>query len=226
MSNQHKGGKRVLVVRGGWDGHTPTESTDFFAAWLRDTGFVVEVSDSVESYLDAGRMAATDLIVQCVTMSEITPEQEQGLLAAVRAGTGFAGWHGGVIDSFRQNTEYQWMTGGQWVAHPGNCIPSYRVEIVDPAHPITADIDSFLLPDTEQYYVHTDPGNHVLCTTTFSGQHGETDLYPAGTIVPYAWTRGYGKGSVFVACWGHTVTDFDVPQAAEIVRRGLAWACR
>lgn len=219
-------GKRVLCVWGGWDGHTPKESTDRFTPWLAEQGYDVDVRDSLDAYLEADKLAATDLVVQCVTMSEITPDQDAGLRAAVRAGTGFAGWHGGVIDSFRQSTEYQWMTGGQWVAHPGNCIPAYTVEVTDSTHPITRGITGFKLTGTEQYYVHTDPGNHVLCTTTFTGEHGDTDLYPAGTVMPYAWTREYGKGRVFIACWGHTHLDFDVPEAADIVRRGLAWATR
>jgi type 1 glutamine amidotransferase len=171
---------RILVTRGGWDGHTPVESTDLFIAWMKEQGFGVDVHDTLDPYLDADLMSAADLVVQCVTMSEIAPKQEKGLLDAIRAGTGFAGWHGGVIDSFRKHTEYQWMTGGQWVAHPGNCIPDYVVDIVDRDHPITAGIDAFTLRDTEQYYMHVDPGNHVLCATTFSGEHGESGLYPAG----------------------------------------------
>jgi hypothetical protein len=36
-------------------------------------------------------MAGTDLIVQCVTMSEIGRDQLSGVRAAVEAGTGFTG---------------------------------------------------------------------------------------------------------------------------------------
>ena len=118
------------------------------------------------------------------------------------------------------------MTGGQWVAHPGNCIPSYTVEIADSSHAITTGIEPFTLFETEQYYMHVDPGNHVLCTTTFSGEHGEQDMYSAGTVMPYAWTKPYGDGKVFIVGWGHTFKDFDVPEAKKIVQRGLLWACR
>jgi len=218
--------KQALVVRGGWDGHTPVESSDIFADYLKAEGYDVTVSDSLQSYTDEKRMGSVDLIVQCVTMSEISKEQWQGLDAAVRAGAGFAGWHGGVIDSFRKNTEYQFMTGGQWVAHPGNCEPTYTVNITDQDHPITQGVGDFDLPDTEQYYCHIDPGVHVLATTTFSGEHGDASLYPAGTVMPYAWTRTWGKGKVFVAAWGHTFKDFDVPEARRIVENGLKWATR
>ena len=217
--------KKVLIVRGGWDGHTPVESTDLFVPLLEEAGFEVEMSDTLDAYLDEANMQSKDLVVQCVTMADMTGDQERGLLNTVKGGVGFSGWHGGVIDSFRSNTEYQWMTGGQWVAHPGNFIPSYEVHIVAD-HEITQGIESFTLSDTEQYYCHTDPGNYVLATTTFSGEHGETSLYQAGTVMPYAWTRQYGDGRVFIAAWGHTHKDFEVEAARTIVLRGMGWAAR
>jgi len=218
--------KQALVVRGGWDGHTPVESTDIFVAFLKEAGYDVSVSDTLDAYLDEALMGKVDLIVQCVTMSEISGEQWKALKQAVHAGCGFAGWHGGVIDAFRNNTEYQFMTGGQWVAHPGNCEPTYTVNIVDKDHAITKGIGDFTLPDTEQYYCHIDPGVHVLATTTFEGKHGDPTQYPANTVMPYAWTRTWGKGKVFIAAWGHTYKDFDVPEAKRIVENGLKWATR
>ncbi len=218
--------KRALIVFGGWDGHTPKQTAELEAGWLRERGFEVELSDTLDSYLDKEKLMGLSLIVQMWTMSKISKEQFESLDQAVRSGVGFAGVHGGIIDSFRENTQYQWMTGGQWVSHPGNGIPSYLVHITDRDHPITEGIAPFTLVNTEQYYVHVDPGNHVLCTTTFSGEHGDKDLYQAGTVMPYAWTKRWGKGKVFVACWGHTFKDFDVPEAREIAARGLAWAAK
>ncbi len=217
--------KKALIVWGGWDGHTPKESTAVFAPLLEAAGFAVDLREGLDAYNDAELLASQDLIVQCVTMSEITGEQWKNLSAAVRGGVGFAGWHGGIIDSFRSNTEYQWMTGAQWVAHPGNCIPSYTVEL-ESTHEITAGLNDFELTNTEQYYMHCDPAIQVLCSTEFSGEHGDQDLYPAKVVMPYAWTRQWGAGRVFVACWGHTFKDFEVPEAKEIVRRGLIWASK
>lgn len=218
--------KNALMVWGGWSGHTPEEATTLIAAQLKTRGFTVTISDTLDAYLDADAMQAYDLIVQCVTMAEITPEQCTGLIEAVKSGTGFAGWHGGIIDSFRNQTEYHWMTGGQWVAHPGNLIPSQTVNIAEPDHEITKGLSDFELTNTEQYYIHYDPAVHVLCTTTFSGEHGDATLYPAGTVMPYAWTRQFGAGRVFVACWGHTDSDFTDETSLEIVLRGLSWASR
>jgi len=218
--------KKALMVWGGWNGHTPKESIDVFAPLLAAKGFEVTISDNMACYTDQDLMAAQDVIVPCWTMGKIEQPQSDGLLAAVRAGTGLAGWHGGIIDSFRENTEYQWMTGGQWVAHPGNCIPSYKVEIMDPQHPIVKGLKDFDMPDTEQYFIHVDPSVHVLCRTVFSGEFGERDRYQAGTVMPYAYTKSYGKGKIFVACWGHTDKDFAVSEAREIVLRGMIWAAR
>ncbi|MCC5831019.1 MAG: ThuA domain-containing protein [Phycisphaeraceae bacterium] len=218
--------KKALMVWGGWSGHTPKESVDVFAPLLGDAGYQVTISDTLDSYLDAAMLAELDLIVPMWTMGTVTKEQSKGLREAVRNGAGLGGWHGGIIDSFRQDTEYQWMTGGQWVAHPGNCIERYKVIVTDQDHPITEGIDDFELTGTEQYYCHVDPGNAALCHTVFSGGHGAVDLYPRDTVMPYAWTRLYGRGKVFVAAWGHTYKDFDVPEAKEIVRRGLLWSAR
>jgi type 1 glutamine amidotransferase len=214
--------KSCLIVRGGWDGHTPVESTDLMKPLLEQAGYTVEIAESTARYAQ-GDLPNLDLIVQCVTMSEIQKEEWEALRDAVRGGVGFAGWHGGIIDSFRQNTDYQWMTGGQWVAHPGNIIDGYEV-VVKPGHPITDGLSSFRLQNTEQYYIHIDPGVNVLCETVFSGKEGDTDLYPAGVRMPYAWTRMYGKGKVFVACWGHTFKDFDGDTERRLVLRGLCWA--
>ena len=218
--------REALVVWGGWDGHTPEQSVNVFIPWLKKQGFGVTVSNTLDAYLDAGKLAGLSLIVQCWTMGTLTNDQRQNLCKAVAGGAGLAGWHGGIIDSFRQETDYQFMTGGQWVAHPGGCIPSQRVNIADRKHEITKGLADFEIKDSEQYYIHVDPGCRVLCTTTFSGQHGDPTQYKAGTVMPYAYTREWGKGRVFVACWGHTFKDFDVPEAKEIVQRGFLWAAR
>lgn len=216
---------KALFVWGGWDGHTPKQSVDLFAPWLELQGYEVMISSSLDTYQDKVLMASLDLIVPVWTMGTIERDQERGLLEAVASGSGIAGWHGCMIDSFRQNVEYQWMTGGQWVAHPGGCIPSYRVQIEDHEHEITREIGNFELCHTEQYYMHVDPMNHVLATTRFSGDHDDPSLYGAGTM-PFAWTKRWGQGRVFVAAWGHTINDFEVPEAREIVQRGMLWASR
>ena len=213
-------GKRALIVAGGWEGHEPRQCAELVAGVLRNDGFEVAVSDTLDAYLDPG-LGEIDLIVPVWTQSEISNEQLRGLLGAIAAGTGIAGWHGGMADSFRNSTEYQFMVGGQWVAHPGNII-DYTVQITDRDDPITAGIDDFAM-HSEQYYLHVDPSNEVLATTTFSGEHTP---WVAGCVMPVVWKRRWGQGRVFYCSLGHVAADFDVPQARELVRRGMAWAAR
>ena len=213
--------KRALMVWGGWSGHEPQQCVERFAPALRAAGFEVEISDTLDAYLDTERLHALSLIVPCWTMDTVRPDQLDGLLGAVKSGVGIGGWHGGMADSFRQSTEYQFMVGGQWVAHPGNVI-DYRVQVVNHDDPITAGIADFAM-HSEQYYLHTDPSNEVLATTTFSGEHAP---WIEGTTMPVVWKRRWGQGRVFYSSLGHVCSDFDVPEAHEITRRGLLWAAR
>jgi uncharacterized protein len=164
-------------------------------------------------------MESLQLIVPVWTMGTLSAEQEKGLLAAVSRGVGIAGWHGGMADSFRACTEYQYMVGGQWVAHPGG-ITRYGVHITNHTDRITAGLSDFEM-DSEQYYMHVDPHNDVLATTTFSGA---ANPWIEGTVMPVAWKRHYGKGRVFYSSLGHVAKDFEVPQARTIVQRGMLWA--
>jgi len=209
----------ALMVVGGWEGHEPRQCAETFAPLLREDGFAVEIADTLDVYLDAEKLRSLDLIVPVWTMGTITNEQEAGLLAAVQGGVGLGGWHGGMADSFRNNPAYQWMVGGQWVAHPGDVI-DYEVNITAPDDPITAGLADFRM-HSEQYYFHVDPSNEVLATTTFSGEHAP---WVAGCVMPVAWKRRWGAGRVFYCALGHKAADFDVPEAREIVRRGLRWA--
>ena len=217
--------KKALIIVGGWEGHTPKESAELFAAYLADSGFDVEISHTLDSCLDREKMNSLSLVVPVWTCGQIAREQEQGLLAAVRGGVGIAGWHGCLCDAFRNNTDYQFMTGGQWVAHPGGCIPSYKVHIAKPEDPIMRGLYDFMMKDTEQYYMHVDPTNEVLATTVFSGEYEGVD-WIKGAVMPVVWKRMYGKGRVFYTSLGHTAKDFDVAEALEIVKRGLVWASR
>jgi type 1 glutamine amidotransferase len=217
-----KSKKSVLVVWGGWDGHEPKQCVDIFAPWLEEQGFDVEISHTLDSYLDEENLTSKDLIVQTVTM---IPEKEGskrigGLLKAVRNGVGIAGWHGGLGDSFREIPEYQFMVGGQWVAHPGGEI-HYEVNIVNHEDPITKGLSDFKM-FSEQYYMQVDPINEVLATTTFSGEHAP---WIDGVVMPVVWKKMYGKGRVFYSSLGHKAKDFDVPEALEIMKRGMLWAC-
>lgn len=218
--NQPLAGKKALFVWGGWPGHDPDKTRDIFVPWMRQMGADVVVSDTLESYTDAELMDSLDLIVQIWTMGKISGPQEKALLKAVSKNkVGLAGWHGGLCDSFRENTEYQFMTGGQWVAHPGGVI-DYDVDICDQNDPVTAGLNRFHMK-SEQYYMHVDPNVKVMATTTFGPEHAH---WIGGAVMPVVWKKYYGDGRVFYTSLGHVAPDFDVPEALTIMERGILWA--
>ena len=212
--------KTALMFWGGWDGHTPERSAAVVRNMLSVHGYevMVEHGTAVLAEVDLARV---DLIVPVITMSTIEKAELAALTTAIAAGTGLAGFHGTMCDSFRNEPEYQFMTGGQWVAHPGNIV-DYRVDITRPDDPVMAGIGSFAYR-SEQYYMHTDPSLEVLATTTFTG---EQLSFLEGVVMPVVWKRHYGKGRVFYSSMGHTAGEFAVPEMRTIFERGALWATR
>ena len=229
-------GRRALIVRGGWDGHHPVEATELFIPFLQEQGFEVRVEESPAVYADAEAMAATDLIVQSNTMNTIERDELIGLRTAIENGTGMAGWHGGIADSYRNSSDYLQLIGGQFATHPGrhpeerpgderdNYLP-YTVELTDlgRSHEIMAGLDDFEL-DTEQYWVLHDDLIDVLATTTHPTQPYHPWHRPLTS--PAVWTRLWGKGRIFVATPGHSLDVLQDPNVRIIIERGMLWAAR
>ncbi|HMC00378.1 MAG TPA: ThuA domain-containing protein [Flavobacteriaceae bacterium] len=214
-------GKKVLMVYGGWSGHQPDVFTERVSNWLKSEGAIVTISDSLGVYTQKKIMNNTDLIIQYYTQGKITKEQFEGLDKAIKKGTGLAGCHGGLADSFHESQDYEYIIGGQWVSHPGGKIPSYQVNIYDSNDPITKGIKDFEMKNTEQYYMHVDPNNKVLATTSFTK---DEHYWIEGAIIPISWKRYHGKGRVFYLSIGHDPKDFDTPEAWQLLTRGIKWA--
>ncbi len=219
--------RKALIVWGGWDGHEPDKVADLFAEILRAENFEVEVSNSLDSFADEEKVLAQNLLVPVYTMSTISNEQFAPVQKAVaELGIGIAGCHGGMCDAFRNHTEWQFMTGSQWVAHPGNDGVTYTVNIntANP-HPITEGLSDFEVV-SEQYYLHVDPGVNVLATTQFplAGVGGPHVDNPCA--MPQVYTKRYGAGRVFYNALGHhrVVLEAEVPR--ELMRRGFLWAAK
>lgn len=212
---------KALMITGGWDGHEPVRCAQILAERLRAQGWEVDILDTLDALLEEHTMSGLSVILPVWTMGKISGEQSKALRAAVSGGVGLAGWHGGMCDAFREDTDYQFMTGGQWVAHPGGVIP-YRVHVKQDSAGFMAGLKDFDMC-SEQYYMHTDPGNEVLATTTFTGEHGDAP-WIAGTVMPVVWKRRFGGGRVFYSSLGHVAKDFDVPEVPEIMLRGIRWA--
>jgi hypothetical protein len=212
--------KSALIVYGGWSGHDPEECAAIYRRWLHEDGFSVRMATETSAFADPS-IHDLSLIVPIYTMSKIEKAEVENLTKAVENGVGLAGHHGGMSDAFREAVEYQFMVGGQWVAHPGNII-DYTVDVADPLDPVMAGVKSF--PYTsEQYYMHVDPSNHVLATTTFTGEHAS---WIEGVKMPVVWKRQHGKGRVFHSTLGHQAKEFENREMATILRRGMNWAAR
>ena len=210
----------ALIVWGGWEGHQPGECAAIVERILVEEGFAVAKENQTSVFADPD-LTRFDLIFPIISMGSIADAESKNLCAAVESGVGLAGFHGGMGDSFRLNTDYQFMTGGQWVAHPGNVI-SYKVNIVDKSDPITAGLEDFNY-ESEQYYMHVDPSNHVLARTTFSGDYCS---WIKGVQMPVVWKRVHGRGKVFYSSLGHRASEFAVYEMATLLRRGMLWAAR
>jgi type 1 glutamine amidotransferase len=213
--------REALIVWGGWAGHEPEQGARVVEGMLEEAGFKVYLENTTEAFADPG-IAELSVIVPIFTMSKIEREELDNLTRAVRGGVGLAGYHGGMGDAFREAVDYQFMVGGQWVAHPGNVI-DYTVEITKPEDPIVAGLPLSFPYRSEQYYMHVDPSNEVLATTRFTGEHA---AWIDGVVMPVAWKRRHGEGRVFYSSLGHVAREFEVPEMREIFRRGLLWAAR
>jgi len=227
--------KPCLMVRGGWAGHDPIAATEVFLPSLYAAGFTVDIEDTPEVYADATAMARYDLVVQCLTMGSITVDEVAGLRQAVAAGTGFAGWHGGIIDSFRAQPDYLQLVGAEFAAHPHAAKDRGRIDVeayrdytvhitaAGAAHEVIGGQKDFDV-STEQYWVLADGLNEVLADCELVPDDG--DEWPRPVTMPVVWTRQWGQGRIFATALGHTVGILEQPEVQGIVERGLVWAAR
>ena len=217
---------KALIVHGGWEGHEPDQVARLFDGVLKEDGFETVVSDSLDAFKDKD-LPEFALIVPIWTMGTIEKEQLQPVLKAVEGGVGLAGCHGGMCDSFRTSEQWQFMTGGQWVAHPGGDGVRHTIHIRDAGHEITLGMRDFEV-ESEQYYLHVDPAVKVLATTRFPTPGVDGPHAANGPVdMPQIWTKMYGQGRVFYNALGHVAQVFhDTPEALELMRRGFRWAAK
>jgi type 1 glutamine amidotransferase len=207
---------KALIVYGGWDGHEPDKVAAIFEKALVAKGASVELSPSLDVLTDAGKLAGMDVIVMHWTMGKMSAEQWKGLNDAVRGGVGVAGVHGGAGDAFRENLDFQWMMGGQFVGHPH--VGEYEVRLTPHPSPITAALPQSFRYNSEQYYQLVDPGNVVLADALY-------EYDGRRCIMPTIWYKSWGKGRVFYSALGHAAKEFvDFPHVLEMTARGILWA--
>ena len=215
--------KNALIFYGGWNGHTPFETAEVLKNILEENGFKVTLSDNLEIFELYENIECFDLFVPVWTMGEMSQKQENNICNAVSKGAGIAGCHGGMCDAFRNNVNWQFMTGAQWVAHPGNSEVTYTVNLKK-NNIFTDGLDDFNYSG-EQYYLHVDPAITVYATTNFpicEGNHSSNGK----VSMPVIFTKKWGNGKVFYLSIGHTYKDFEIPEVKAIMQRGMLWAAR
>ena len=215
--------KKALIFQGGWDGHEPQLTSKRFGRLLEAEGFAVEISDTLDCLADLDKLMDLDLIVSCWTGGNIDHQYVENVSRAVASGVGLAGVHGGMCDSFRQDTMWQFITGGQWVSHPGGDGVEYTVNVRRGSSPLIEGIEDFKVC-SEHYYLHVDPAIEVLATTRFP----LVNYYHASNKpidMPVVWTKYWGVGRVYYSSLGHHDDVFEKsPSAEELMRRGMLWA--
>ena len=215
--------KKALIFLGGWNGHEPDKVSLRFQGLLEKNGFSVDRYEGLECLADKDVLMGYDLIVPCFTMGSLPREYEKNLSYVISRGVGIAGCHGGMCDAFRNSTEWQFITGGQWVSHPGGDKVTYTVDIHKGSSPIIEGIDSFEVT-SEHYYLHVDPSIEVLASTrfpVFNYYHSANKPID----MPVAWTKYWGLGRVFYCSLGHHDDEFDrFPAISVLMERGMLWA--
>ena len=218
--SQSLANKNILVVWGGWDGHQPELFANQIEEWLISQNANYKLYNGVEAYDDYDELIKYDLIIQSITMGELKGKGASNLLKAVRNGVGIAGAHGGLGDSFRNNTGYQFMIGGQWVSHPGGKV-NFTVNMLEDE--LTEGLNDFEIY-SEQWYVHYDPNVEIIASTTFDGEIFD---WIEGVVMPIAWKKRYDKGKVFYLSIGHDPLEFKKHEDGwKLLTRGFIWACR
>ena len=215
--------KQALIIYGGLEDHEPERVAGIFAEILKNEGFGVTLSGTLDSFGDSKMLMNQNLIIPHWTDGEINPQYAANVLGAVASGAGLAGCHGGLCAAFSGCLEWHFMTGAQFVAHPGDDGVEYEVNITpNTGSEITKGINDFTIK-SEQYYLHVDPVVNILATTRFPTTDGSHT--PNGNVdVPVVYTKKWGKGKVFYNSLGHKASVFDIPEVIELTRRGFLWA--
>jgi hypothetical protein len=207
---------KALLLYGGWEGHEPQKVAKIFQRELKKKKVQVAMSDSLDALHNLSDLRKLDVILMHWTMGQMTPKQWQNLDKAVKGGVGFAGVHGGAGDSFRGNLNYQWMLGGQFLAHPH--VGEYEVRLTEMNNPITNEMPTSFSYCSEQYYQLVDPGVNVLAKTTYDHDGHKIDM-------PCIWTKTWGKGRVFYSALGHVAKEFsEYPFVRRMTIKGFLWA--
>lgn len=182
---------------------------------LETIGLEVTVSEDPDMFL-SGHMEGFDLIV-CYTFGHtLHPDQEEGLLQAVRGDPwhesartkGFIGIHGAAC-SFLNSEDYLRMLGGKFLVHPP--LGTLEVEITCPDHPVMRGVSDFSIED-ELYLVDPYAPFETLAVCHYGA-------FPR----PVVWAKPYGLGKVVYLSLGHGEKQLRHKALQQILLNAAKW---
>lgn len=213
--------KKALVFYGGWDGHEPHQVAEHFKQLLEQAGCEVDLYDDLSCLDNKESLMTYHVFVPIWTMGELTKERSENISEAIGAGAGLIGCHGGMCDAFRSNVLWQFITGGNWVSHPGGDGVPYKVEFTNASSSLTEGFSDFEVK-SEHYYLHVDPCVEVLATTRFPNVHWYHSTNKA-VAMPVIWTKRWGHGRVYYTSLGHHADIIQETQVSQLLERGINW---
>jgi len=210
----------VLIVTGiDHPAHNWRQTAPVLAEALRkDTRLKVRLVEDPH-FLDSSALHRYDVVVlHFMPWQKPTPgsKARANLRKFVQGGKGLFILHFGC-GAFQDWPEFRNLAGRVWDpkarAHdPGG---PFRVNITDVIHPITQGLHPFETEDELYTCLTGDRPVDMLATA-----RSKVD----GKVYPMAFAFNYGKGRVFHSPLGHDVKAIRNPGAAELFRRGCAWA--
>ncbi len=180
---------------------------------------------------DVGELNQTNLqryaAVMFFTTGEL-PMNDVGkaaLLAFVRSGRGFLGVHS-ATDTFYDWADYGQLIGGYFDGHPWHETVRIKAERAEPL--VAALAPSFEIAD-EIYQIRDfdERGSHVLLRLDeTSVDLTKDDVHRQSYGWPLAWTRSYGRGSVFYTALGHEEAVWRDTRYQRMLVNAIAWCTR
>ncbi|MFA6244322.1 MAG: ThuA domain-containing protein [Candidatus Hydrogenedentales bacterium] len=217
---------RALIVTGGHD----FDRAEFFAAFDTMKGITwKEVQHPAANDMYTKEASEQyDVVVLYDMVQTISEEQKQNLIRLLKEdGKGLVAVHH-CLSSYQDWPEYTRIIGGKYyladvvengkVVRPGSTYDhdqKFRVQIVDPAHPITKGITDFEIED------ETYKGFEVLegVKPLLRVEHPK-----CGPIV--GWTHDYGKAHVAYTLLGHDKKGYENEGFRGLVRNAILWAAK
>lgn len=173
--------------------------------------------------VDPQAEAVSDPAVPLLTpnsMPWITPAQGQALRAYVEAGGAALFYHNSTYIS-PYNEDFRHVQGSVTEGHPA--VRPYRVEMTNKKHPITRDVDDFVVTDEQHFMAYDKDPDHVLAESVNDDGHTFKEL---GSRCQAAWAYDYGKGRVTYLAPGHTVPALWNPEYEKMQHNAVRWLLR